>query len=336
MTAANPARAKVNPAAVFRWLSVTAAVPVAGISVLRAMPAQLPVLAVQALSFTPWLAIPAAGAALMAFPARSRPLQAVALALAAIQVFWLFPPGVTRPLAGPGQPVAGLVAMSINAELGGADAGEIVRLVREYRVDLLTVQEHTRALEGRLAGEGLGSLLPNRVSHPADGAAGGAVYSSFRLKELGRVPGTPFSMPIVQLELGGSADGAGLTVVNVHTHAPVDDSVEQWRSDLSAVADAANLATPVLLAGDFNATYDHREFRSLLNGGTGGRKLVDVAAALGSRLVPTWPMRDYRLPGVALDHLVTSRDITGSGYSVRQVSGTDHAAVLATLEIQRP
>jgi hypothetical protein len=45
-------------------------------------------------------------------------------------------------------------------------------------------------------------------------------------------------------------------------------------------------------------------------------------------------MRGYYLPGVTLDHLVTSPDITGSDYSVRRVAGTDHAAVLAVLEIR--
>ncbi|BAS09398.1 hypothetical protein AHiyo4_28200 [Arthrobacter sp. Hiyo4] len=63
---------------------------------------------------------------------------------------------------------------------------------------------------------------------------------------------------------------------------------------------------------------------------------MDVATALGSRLIPTWPMRDYSLPGVTLDHLVTSPDISSSGYSVHPVSGTDHAAVIATLEIHFP
>jgi hypothetical protein len=47
-------------------------------------------------------------------------------------------------------------------------------------------------------------------------------------------------------------------------------------------------------------------------------------------------MRGYRLPGIALDHLVTSRDILASGYSVDRLEGTDHAAVSATLTIRVP
>jgi hypothetical protein len=51
------------------------------------------------------------------------------------------------------------------------------------------------------------------------------------------------------------------------------------------------------------------------------------------RLVPTWPMKGPRLPGITIDHLVTSPGIAASGYAVRRVPGTDHAAVLATLSV---
>ena len=71
-----------------------------------------------------------------------------------------------------------------------------------------------------------------------------------------------------------------------------------------------------LLIGDFNATYDHAEFRALLDGGPDGRKMVDVGTAAGMRLVPTWPMEGPVLPGIAIDHLVTSPGIAGSGYAV--------------------
>ncbi len=88
-----------------------------------------------------------------------------------------------------------------------------------------------------------------------------------------------------------------------------------------------------LLIGDFNATYDHPEFRELLAGGPGGQGLVDVGAASGSRLVPTWPMDGPLLPGITIDHLVTTRQVASTGYQVQHVPGTDHAAVLATLAI---
>jgi endonuclease/exonuclease/phosphatase family metal-dependent hydrolase len=118
-----------------------------------------------------------------------------------------------------------------------------------------------------------------------------------------------------------------------------------------------------LLIGDFNATYDHSEFRAVLDGGaggsadargatgaadsgvaagdagsadsasSGGRKMVDVGTAAGLRLLPTWPMEGVPLPGITIDHLVTSPQIASTGYTVHRIPGTDHAAVLATLRI---
>ena len=322
-------------ARICRWLFVPVAAPVALVSTFRALPVEWPVLAVQLVAFTPWLAAPAAAATLLAFLGRSRPQQVLAAVLLGCQVFWLFPLDAREPAAeAAGTPVS-LIAMTINAEVGRADADGIVTLVRGRHVELLAVEEFTPELEGRLTAAGLDALLPYRISHARDGAGGSAIYSARNLTASGVIPYTRFSMPVARLALG-DGNGAALRVVAVHALAPAGDAVDQWRSDLDSVAGADNGSGPLLLAGDFNATYDHREFRALLAGTGGRRALVDVAASQGSRLVPTWPMRDYRLPGIALDHLVTSPDISSSGYSVHRIEGTDHAAVVDALQIHVP
>jgi len=111
----------------------------------------------------------------------------------------------------------------------------------------------------------------------------------------------------------------------------VDSRVGQWRSDLKALSRLAERPGHRLLMGDFNATYDHAEFRNLLRAGEEG--LVDVAAASGSRLLPTWPMDGTRLPGIAIDHVVTSPRVGSHGYQVHRVPGTDHAAIFATVAV---
>lgn len=328
--------ARLRGVRAFRWASAALAAPVALIGLLRAIPADWPVLAVQLLAFVPWLTVPAAAAFLLSLPARSRPLQMLTAALLGVQVLWLFPPtaAAVPDAAHAGQPVVQVKVMAINAELGRADAEGIVGLVREQQVDLLVVAEYTRELADRLSAAGLSGLLPHQVAHPGDRAGGAAVFSSFALREVGVVPDTPFSMPVVGVDLSTAGQEAALRVVAVHTLAPVGEGLAQWRRDLSALDRIDAGSGPLLLAGDFNATLDHREFRELLAGGSGAPPLVDVSAAVGSRLVPTWPMRGYYLPGVTLDHLVTSPDIRGTDYSVRRVADTDHAAVLATLEIR--
>ncbi|MCT9624336.1 endonuclease/exonuclease/phosphatase family protein [Pseudarthrobacter equi] len=327
------------------WLSLLAAVPVLVMSVFRAVGAEWPVLVVQLLAFTPWLAVPAGVALVLSLFGGRRWLQLVTAALLACQLFWLFPLDVARPspaaaaapAASPAeqQPPATveLNVMSINSQFGRADAATIVRLVREKKVALLAIQEHSQGLQERLAAEGLDALLPHRISQPTDDGAGSAVYSSHPLEPVGVLPDTPFLMPTLRLTATGSAAGASavLELTNVHTLPPVDTRVGQWRSDLRALSRLADRPGHRLLMGDFNATYDHAEFRSLLRAGEEG--LVDVAAASGSRLLPTWPMDGTRLPGIAIDHMVTSHGVGSSGYQVHGVPGTDHAAILATVAV---
>ncbi|MDQ0756171.1 hypothetical protein [Arthrobacter sp. B3I4] len=150
------------------WLlsSALLAAPVATLSVCRATPWQWPEPVVQLLAFTPWLTVPAGLSLLCAGLGRRPWAAAVAAALLALQAVWLLAPGHAVP-ATDSSPESGsgrleLVAMSVNAKLGRADADEIVRLVRDNRVALLAVQEQTPALESRLRAAGLPELLPYR------------------------------------------------------------------------------------------------------------------------------------------------------------------------------
>jgi endonuclease/exonuclease/phosphatase family metal-dependent hydrolase len=231
--------------------------------------------------------------------------------------------------------------MSLNTRLGEADAEAIVRLVRENGIGLLALQELSPALERRLDAAGLATLLPHRASNPLNGAEGGGVYAARPLLPLDTLEGTAFSIPTLRLDLNLDFDAGGrpapLAVTNVHVHAPVEGQAALWRSDLAALGGLAARPGNLLLLGDFNATFDHSEFREFLNGGPAGPDtaggLVDVGVAARGRFVPTWPKDGQPLPGVVIDHIVTSPHVGSSGYSVQAVPGTDHAAVLATLSV---
>ena len=324
------------------------------VSVFRAVPAPWPAPVVQLVAFTPWFVLPAGAAFLLGLRARRPWLALPAGALLALQLLWLFPPDQvadrllarqTDPLQGQeesigqgtGQrPSAELKVMSLNAWKGQADAAEVVRLVRENGVGLLAVQELSPDLEKRLDAEGLGALLPHRISRSRDGAGGGAVYSSRPIIPVDSVDGSAFHMPTVQLELDAGGRQAPLTVTNVHTKAPVWGRAGQWRSELAALGRLAARPGNMLLLGDFNATLDHAEFRQMLQGqdrNRPGGPLVDAGAAALARLVPTWPMAGPPLPGVVIDHIVTGPQVHSSGYAVLPVAGSDHAALLATLSV---
>ena len=331
----------------WRWLAGLAAAPVVVVSVFRAVPQEWPITVVQLVSFTPWLVLPAGASLLFAVLGRRRWMAGTAACLVAVQLFWLVPLDYTRsaPDAAPGSApgsapnaaadsVNGAVelrTMSLNAKLGKADAAEIVRLVRENGITLLTLQEYTQAFEDRLAAAGLPALLPNRISHPAGRAAGNAVYSVHQPVATGEVPDSHFPMPLIRLTAEANGQRAVVELTNVHVRAPVGVGLPKWRSDLAALGRLASQPGNVVLAGDFNATYDHAEFREILQGG--GRTLVDVGMAEGSRLVPTWPMEELFLPGITIDHVLTSPSVRSADYAVHRVAGTDHAAIMATLTV---
>ncbi len=162
--------------------------------------------------------------------------------------------------------------MSLNSEYGEADAAIIVNLVRDNGIQLLTIQEHTQGLEDRLTSAGMEDVLPNRVSEPNDDASGGAVYSVFPLEPDGLLPDTPFRIDVTRVLVSHPESGAkaSLNLSNVHALPPVDERIDQWRSDLGKIARQASESGNHLLMGDYNATYDHSEFRALLDTALGG------------------------------------------------------------------
>ncbi|MDN4645409.1 endonuclease/exonuclease/phosphatase family protein [Arthrobacter sp. PsM3] len=318
-------------AAGWRIMAGLTAAPVVVVSCFRAVPREWPTTVVQLVSFTPWLVLPAGASLLFAVLGRRRWMAGAAAGLVAVQLFWLVPLDYARAAPDAAHDTVELRTMSLNAKLGQADAAEIVRLVRENGITVLTIQEYTKALEDRLAAAGLATLLPNRISAPAGGAAGNAVYSVHGLAATGKVPGSHFPMPLIRVTAESRGQRAVVELTNVHTRAPVGVGLPKWRSDLAALGQLVSRPGNLVLAGDFNASYDHAEFRRLLQ--SGGRVMVDVGMLQGSRLVPTWPMEDHALPGITIDHLVASPSVLSANYAVHRVPGTDHAAIMATLSV---
>ena len=127
-------------------------------------------------------------------------------------------------------------------------------------------------------------------SHSLGGASGGGVYSNRPLARLDSVAGSAFHIPTLQVTVAAGGRPVELAVTNVHTQAPVEDETPRWRSDLALLGSVASRPGNVLLLGDFNATYDHAEFREMLAGGpdnaNGTGSLVDAGVAALARFAP--------------------------------------------------
>lgn len=216
-----------------------------------------------------------------------------------------------------------LRVLALNMYFGEADADAIVRLVREQRVDVLTLVELGTEGAEALERAGLRDALPHQLFEPGDLAVGSGIASRYPLEELDLTGPSWFEQPSARVRVG---EGVAVEVVAVHPIPPVTRSGD-WRSELRGLPGAEPAGPPRILAGDFNATLDHAELHRLLDTG-----YVDAADALGEGLSATWPLlREW--PPVTLDHVLVDRRAAVTEFRTFEVQGTDHRAVLAAARL---
>lgn len=280
------------------------------------------------------------------------PFAAAGVAVAAITSWWLAlllsAPAVTllawqlpparRPhgaAARPGQPpdagpgVLSLRVLTLNVLRGRADPASVVREIERHQVDVLVVQELTPDMVERLADAGVDTALPFRHLNPGPLSNGTGLWARWPLTPLPPVPGMVSAAPRARIE---PVDGWPVTLTGVHPRPPMRHRSLRWRRELAAIRSAL-VATDgqQVVAGDFNATRDHRPFRDLLDAG-----FLDCADAARQRPWPgfTWPAGARIPPVLRLDHVLVSRDgATVSAARTIQVPGTDHRGVLAVIEL---
>ena len=259
---------------------------------------------------------------------------------AATLLAWQLPParrdGGTAaqdpPLPGTGPGALSLRVLTLNVQKGGADPAAVVREVERHRVDVLIVQELTPGMVDRLAEAGLDTRLPFCHLDPRPYQDGTGLWARWPLAPLPPVPGLVAAAPRARIE---PVDGRPVTLTGVHPRAPMHRRVRRWQRELAAIRSAL-VATDgqQVIAGDFNATRDHRPFRDLLAAG-----FQDCADTARRRPWPglTWPAGAQIPPVMRLDHvLVSQAGATVPGSRIIEVPGTDHRGVLAVIELAPP
>lgn len=216
-----------------------------------------------------------------------------------------------------------LTVMSANLFRGQADAATVMRLARSERVDVLSLQELDAGALTRLDAAGAGRMFPRRAIALAAGGGGSGLLVGRHARLLGTARTAGADQPAVTVALPGSG---ALSVEAVHPPPPIGAATGRtWRSLLEALPSAGEGAPLRVLAGDFNATLDHRALREVLD-----RGYVDAADAAGSGLEPTW--RSGPLP-ITIDHVLVDRRIGVRDFSTHEVPGSDHEAVVAELTV---
>jgi endonuclease/exonuclease/phosphatase (EEP) superfamily protein YafD len=223
----------------------------------------------------------------------------------------------------------GLTVLASNLHYGNGDPRAVVELVRAKDVDVLCIQELTPQAALGLRRAGIDELLPERLLIPEPGTEGSGIYSRHPLRELGTgrlaAPGFAMASATVTVPAAGTVE-----LASVHPLPPTGQStVEEWADGLSELPRATPAAGMRILAGDFNATFDHAEFRDIVDSG-----YVDAAEVAGEGLSPTWPadrLLGILPPPVTIDHVLADERIGVGDVSTHAIPETDHRAVLAEL-----
>jgi endonuclease/exonuclease/phosphatase (EEP) superfamily protein YafD len=278
---------------------------------------------VQAMAFTPYAALTSPLPVLAALLLRRRVIAAVAGVVAVALAFAVVP----RAMAGAGPDTRGprLTVMTANLYIGRGDARTVVELVRRYHVDVLSLEELTPAELERLDAAGIASALPHRVAEPLPGASGAAVLARAPLVALASPHAGVNPQPAARLNPTGAPPVA---ITAVHPAPPVNGGREDGWSHALDTLPGAEASQLRILAGDFNATLDHRALRGVLD-----RGYADSADRAGAGLRPTWPAVRRRALPITIDHVLVDPRIRVEAVHVAAVPGSDHRAVVVTLRL---
>ncbi len=219
-----------------------------------------------------------------------------------------------------------LTIVSCNLRFGLADAGAITALVKRDSVDVLSLQELTPSAMERLRQAGLDHELPFSVTAAGPTAQGVGLWSRRPLLSSRELGGFSFHQVTAQLRVQGTSNT--LNLFSTHMVAPWPGPVSTWAAELLRLHSILTATRGGLVdAGDFNATLDHQDFRSLLTGG-----LQDAARMVGSGSHPTFPADAPLPPVIAIDHAIV-RGVTATSIATASIPGTDHRALVLRVTV---
>ncbi|WP_433440467.1 endonuclease/exonuclease/phosphatase family protein [Nonomuraea sp. CA-141351] len=305
-----------------RWPAWTVVTLLALWAVIRAGGLETGSFLTQLMTVTPIGAGLAALTAILSLLRRNRPAALAAALVGAVMVSVVTPRafGAEQPPAS-GAP---LRVLAINL-FGRGDAQTVVDLVRRFDVEVFSALELTPAEAERLDAAGLKQLMPYRVLQADFGATGSGIFARHPVTELtGLFTPIGHNMPAATVTLPG---GGKVEFVAVHPNPPLGRMEAEWNAALRALP-SPSPATVRVLAGDFNASLDHRAFRDLLD-----RGYVDAADQAGKGLTPTWPNLRAIPPIISIDHVLADRRVAVRRVEIVDVPRTDHRGVFAELRL---
>lgn len=193
---------------------------------------------------------------------------------------------------------------NIGNELAQADPDII--FIQEYDANIgegmeIFLNKYTYCFIAEVGEEGLNDL---------------AIFSKYQLHD-SRVNYVN-NRPILFAEI--EHEGQTVTLANIHTMSPTDSKrATVWQHELEYFRTLFNVNTPLIVAGDFNATVSHAPFRNLMR----ACRLTDMTSWNN-----TWSSHSFLPDYLHLDHVLASVDfILTEKPSKTLGEGSDHAPV---------
>ena len=276
----------------------------------------------------PFVYLPAVPVAVAGLARRRVGLGLVGLAVAVAMVPTGLPELAARESLPEGLGAAPRVRiLSWNLYQANADGAAIDRVVRDAAADVVVLQEVSVRNIGAVRASPALSAYSHSFTTPQPSAFGSGIWSRLPLEDASEfdVAGLPMTRAVVHAAAGP------LRLINVHTLSPVTaDGLELWPRQMDRLGEEARRpGPPIVLAGDFNATWGHRPFRRLLDAG-----LTDAAAARGRAYQMTWPRNRRLVPAAArIDHVLTSQHLAVTRLWAGQGRGSDHRPLVADVAV---
>lgn len=257
----------------------------------------------------------AAGAALLAPWRATRATAAVVGAVAGVGSVAL-----AARMRRPAATAAGsttLTLLSANVLCGRADTGDLAALIEREQPDLVVLPEAGCDYRDKLAPlvGGMGYRGWAATPPGVPDLMGVVVFAGPRAANLRVRVGSELCYRHLRVS-GGILDEHDLLAV--HTAAPRNRRfAARWVRDLAQVGQWTRAVPAPIVAGDLNATLDHRPLRDALGG--------CVPAVRGVRaLVGTYPASLPRWFGIQIDHVLVPAGTAVDHAAVHDVVGTDH------------
>jgi endonuclease/exonuclease/phosphatase (EEP) superfamily protein YafD len=254
-------------------------------------------------------------------------LAAAAVVICAAQVVYVAPELLASsavPASVRSEPTIRLFDANV-AQSNTSMAGYITQL-RSYRPEVLTMEETVPDDYVQLKAAGVLATLPYQYQVSCCGSRGFIIASHYPLREI-KVSSYQGLHYLIRSSLVLPTRTINFWVV--HTTAPTDPSVSAWNQELDGVQTrlASIHPRPLLMVGDFNATWGSRGFRAILSTG-----LTDAAAARGDPFAFTWSQDLPILPPVIrIDHILTAGAVTVTQIATHPGPGSDHRDITATV-----